>query len=70
MTNSGASEQRWGNIITARHLRNHQVQVVMDTGSSDKGRGPWSMVIDESPASGGDGVGPSPINAALGALAA
>ena len=64
------AEPRWGNIVTARHLRNHQVQVIMDTGDESKRRGPWSIIVDEAPQSGGEGVGPSPINLTLGALAA
>jgi uncharacterized OsmC-like protein len=63
-------EPGWGNIVTARRLRNHQVQVTMDTGEDTKRRGPWSLIVDEAPQSGGEGVGPSPINLTLGALAA
>lgn len=47
-----------------------QVKVTMDTTLEDKGTGPFAMVVDEPPASGGTGTGPSPVNLALGALAA
>ncbi len=61
---------QWNNVVTARRLRGYQVHVVLDTLSDKKGRGPWSMIIDENPMSGGDGVGPSPVNTAMAALAA
>ena len=61
---------QWGNVVTARHLRNYQVQVILDTAIEEKRRGPWSIIVDESPASGGEGIGPSPVNVAMAALAA
>ena len=61
---------QWGGVVTARHLNNFQVQVGMDSMAEEKGRGPWSMIIDEHPGNGGDGVGPSPVFTAVAGLAA
>jgi putative redox protein len=46
------------------------VRVTMDTSEDEKGSGPWSMVVEEPTFSGGAGTGPSPVNLALGSLAA
>ena len=59
-----------GSTITARHLRNFQVQVIVDRGGGQKGHGPWSLVVDEGPEAGGDGLGPPPVPLAYAALAA
>lgn len=47
-----------------------EVKVTLDTSSGEKANGPWGLIVDEPPASGGSGSGPSPVNLALGALAA
>jgi putative redox protein len=46
------------------------VRVTMDTSVDEKGAGPWSMIVEEPTFSGGSGTGPSPVNLALGSLAA
>lgn len=47
--------------IVARSLQNLQVQVAMPG---------HSIIVDEPPAHGGDGLGPSPIQLLCGSLAA
>ncbi|HUZ90103.1 MAG TPA: OsmC family protein [Candidatus Acidoferrales bacterium] len=59
-----------GQTVTAELIRDFQVLAVIDKPSREKGYGPWSMVYDEAPESGGHGTGPSPVVSAFAALAA
>lgn len=60
----------WHWKIRAELRDGFQVDVKLDTTWPDKGYGPWSVISDEPPRNGGEGSGPSPVNLALGALAA
>ena len=58
-------------IVTANLTEGYEVLVIADRSQQLKGYGPWSLVIDESPAAPpSKGVGPSPVDTALSALAA
>lgn len=61
------SEYHWH--VVAKLDSGFAVQLTLDTSAEGKGSGPWGIVVDEPPMSGGTGSGPSPVNLALGALA-
>lgn len=56
-------------VVSAELIRDFQVLVVVNKPNAAKGYGPWPLVLDESPASGSTGLGPSPVNVAFAALA-
>lgn len=56
--------------ITAELLKGFQTQVTIRRSEGGQGDGPWSIIVDEGPAVGGTGTGPSPGPLALAGLAA
>ena len=59
-----------GQKIKARLGSGFQVVTTLDKDDPAKGHGPWALVFDEPPESGGGGIAPSPVIAAMAALAA